>query len=246
MSRRVAYLTSTVAAALLTATIAAPLKAETVDKLAFLTFSGSVQVPGSRLEPGTYRFRLTNPHTSRNVMQVLSRDGSTVYAMFNTIPDQRLSVSSDPTVTFRETPASLPPAVKSLFYGGEMHGYEFVYPKDELIDVTGLTTERRAIPAPPYVSVTESSTRYEPAPEPAFAESTPAIAESAASDASSAESSLETAAAPEPEATAAVSAEQSQPTELPRTAGPVPFVALGGFVSLLAGFGAGLIRRLIV
>ena len=40
----------------------------TNDKLAFLTFSGPVQVPGATLQAGTYRFRLTNPETSRNVL----------------------------------------------------------------------------------------------------------------------------------------------------------------------------------
>lgn len=84
---------------------------------------------GVTLNAGTYRFRLTNPDTSRNVLQVLSSDGATVYAMFHTIPDSRTSVTEDPFVTFRETPAGVPPAVKSLFYGGEYNGYEFVYPK---------------------------------------------------------------------------------------------------------------------
>jgi hypothetical protein len=51
--------------------------------------------------------------------------------MFNTIQDHRRLLTDDPTVTFRETPAGVPPAIKSLFYGFEHTGYEFVYPKSD-------------------------------------------------------------------------------------------------------------------
>jgi hypothetical protein len=60
---------------------------------------------------------------------VLSNDGSIVYAMFHTIADSRTALTDEAMVTFRETPEGVAPAVKSLFYGGEYRGYEFVYPK---------------------------------------------------------------------------------------------------------------------
>ena len=47
---------------------------ETFDKLAYLTFGGPVQVPASRSRPGPTA-ELTNPETSRNVLQVLSNGG---------------------------------------------------------------------------------------------------------------------------------------------------------------------------
>lgn len=118
-----------VVAALAVLLTPAPANGVTYDKLAYLTFSTPVQVPGVTLSAGTYRFHLTNPETSRNVLQVLSHDGSTVYAMFHTITDSRTSLTEDPFVTFRETPYGVPPAVRSLFYGSEYRGYEFVYPK---------------------------------------------------------------------------------------------------------------------
>ena len=65
-----------------------PASGVTFDKLAYLTFNTPVQVPGATLSAGTYRFHLTNADTSRNVLQVLSNDGSIVFAMFNTIPDR--------------------------------------------------------------------------------------------------------------------------------------------------------------
>src|SRR5688572_21257808 len=100
----------------------------TYDKLAYLTLSAPVQIPGATLRAGTYRFHLTNTETSRNVLQVLSNDGAIVYAMFNTIPDSRTTLTPDPDLTFMETPVGVPPAAKALFYGHESRGYEFVYP----------------------------------------------------------------------------------------------------------------------
>jgi hypothetical protein len=204
-----------VLAALLVAMTPAPAGAIgiTYDKLAYLTFSAPVQVPGVTLNAGTYRFRLANPDTSRNVLQVLSHDGMTVYAMFHTIPDGRSSLTEDPVVTFRETPEGVPPAVRTLFYGGEYNGYEFVYPKggpimiaEEVLQPEITYTANPEPPAfEPYV---------EPEPEP--------LAEP------------EVAQAPEPVA---------PPVELPKTASPLPLVAAGGFTSLLAGLALGLLRR---
>ena len=42
----------------------------------FLTFSAPVEMPGVVLEPGTYEFRLANPVTSRNVVQVFKKDSN--------------------------------------------------------------------------------------------------------------------------------------------------------------------------
>jgi LPXTG-motif cell wall-anchored protein len=126
--RRLSFLVA-VATALVALTTPAPTGAQTYDKLAHLNFSAPVQIPGATLAAGTYRFRLTNPDSSRNVLQVLSNDGVIVYGMFNTIPDSRTVTTPDPVVTFRETPAGVPPAMRSVFYGGESLGYEVVYPK---------------------------------------------------------------------------------------------------------------------
>ena len=104
---------------------------ETYDKLAYLTFSAPVRVPGATLGAGSYRFHLTNPAGSRNVMQVLSKDGSTTYGMFNTIQANRHWQTYETDVTFRETPANQVPAIKALFFGGLREGYEFVYPDGE-------------------------------------------------------------------------------------------------------------------
>lgn len=212
------FLSGIVAAALAAVMIPAPASGVTYDKLASLTFSAPVQIPGVTLSAGTYRFHLANPETSRNVLQVLSNDGSIVYAMFHTIPDSRTALTEDPTVTFRETPAGVPPAVRSLFYGGEYRGYEFVYPKG------GPNMVPEVFPQP-EITYTPLPAVAEPAVEPEVEAVEPEpVAEPLA------EQVLEPL--PEPE-----------PVELPRTASPLPVVALGGLSSLLAGLGLALLRR---
>lgn len=217
MARRSLF--GVVVAALVAVMMPAPAGAVTYDRLTYMTFSGPVQVPGATLGAGTYRFRLTNPDTSRNVLQVLSNDGATVYAMFNTIQDHRAVLTDEAAVTFRETPVGVPPAVKSLFYGGEYHGYEFVYPRGGPIMIA------EAAPAPEIAYIPS------PAAE-AVVEAIEPVAEAA----------VEPAAEPvtEPVAEAAV---EPEPVALPRTATPLPLLVVGGLTSLLGALGLGLLRR---
>jgi hypothetical protein len=211
------FVSGVVVAALTAVMTPAPAGAITYDKLAYLTFNGPVQVPGVVLNAGTYRFRLANSETSRNVIQVLSHDGSTVYAMFHTIPDGRMTLTAEPLVTFRETPAGVPVAVKSLFYGHEYRGYEFVYPEGGPI----MTAE--VAPQPEIW--------YLPGPAAAVAEP---IAEAEIAPMLEPEAELAQAPVQEPAA---------PPAELPRTASPLPLFAWGGLTSLFAGLGLGLLRR---
>jgi hypothetical protein len=205
------FLSGTLIAALVALTAPAPASGVTYDKLAYLTFSAAVQVPGATLSPGTYRFHLTNENTSRNVLQVLSNDGVIVYAMFNTIPDSRTKLTPDPDVTFLETPAGVPPAVRSLFYGHEYGGYTFVYPKG------GPNMIPKVVPQPEISYTVEPMPVIEPPYEPIAPERF-------------AEPAVEPVLEP-------------VPAELPRTATPLPFIAIGGLTSLLAGLGLGLLRR---
>ena len=206
-----------VAAALVAVMAPALANAQTYDKLAYLTFNRPVQIPGVTLHAGTYSFRLANPATSRNVLQVVSNDGAIVYATFHTMPDSRTVVTPEPVVSFLETPAGVPVAVKSLFYGGEHNGYEFMYPKGEPI----LTAEVR--PQPPI-----TYTRIPAALAPAVAP-------------------IE-----KPEIELFVEPLEYQPAseappppleEIPRTASPLPLMAVGGLTSLLLGLGVGVLRR---
>jgi hypothetical protein len=139
--------------------------------------------------------------------------------MFNTIQDHRAVLTDEAAVTFRETPAGVPPAIRSLFYGGEYHGYEFVYPKGGPIMIAEVAPQ-------PEITYTPS-----PAAEAVVAAIEPA-AEAVAEP------------VPEPVAEAAVEPlPQPEPVELPRTATPLPLLVVGGLTSLLGALGLGLLRR---
>lgn len=213
------FVSAAAVVSLLALTTPAPASNVTYDKLAYLTFNAPVQIPGVTLRAGTYRFHLTNPDTSRNVLQVLSGDGRIVYAMFHTIPDGRTTLTEEADVTFRETPADVPPAIRSLFYGGEYNGYEFVYPKGGPNMVAKVAPQPEVwyepLPAPvrePVIEPAVEVVQPEPAPAPVVEQVAEPVAEPA-------------------------------PVELPRTATPLPFVAVGALGSLLAGLGLSLRRR---
>jgi LPXTG-motif cell wall-anchored protein len=201
------------AAAFLAVMSAAPVSAHTYDKLTYLTFSGPIQIPGVTLDAGTYRFHLADPSSGRSVVQVLSNDGAVVYAMFHTIPDIRMTVTGEATVTFREAPVGVAPPVKTLFYGGETRGYEFIYPRG------GPNMIPRVTPLPEitYTPIVAEAAPPVIEPEPVVAEAAPV----------------------EPVVEPIVEPVES----LPATGSPVPLAALGGLASMVAGLGLRLRRR---
>lgn len=143
----------------------APVGAQyTHDRLTMLTFSAPVQVPGVILDAGTYRFHITNPDTSVNVLQVMSKDGAIVYGQYNTVPTYRTKVTYDqPVVTFLEAPADTPPPVHELFYEGSNVGYELMYPHGPL-----------TVPEKPQPPITYTETPVAaPAPPPPAPEVAP-------------------------------------------------------------------------
>jgi len=105
--------------------------AETVDKRTVFTFNRPIALPGVTLPAGDYLFRLVDTTTSRKVIQVLSGDGKTPYAMLHSIPEIRRDASGNPEVRFMETAKGHPNAVKTWWYPNERTGYEFIYPKDQ-------------------------------------------------------------------------------------------------------------------
>jgi hypothetical protein len=111
--------------------LAGSASAQTLDNRVFFTFSGPVELPGVALQPGKYIFRLADPNSGRSIIQVVSADGSRVYGMFFTRHAERLAAPSDAEVRFMESPADTPPAIKTMWYAGEVAGREFVYPKDQ-------------------------------------------------------------------------------------------------------------------
>ena len=110
-------------------------RADEYTKQTFLTFSAPVQVPGMTLPAGTYMFKLANPDSGRRAIQIWDEQGTKLFTMLLTIPDQQPEPKDDPVVLFSERPSGAAPAVKSWFYPAERIGYEFIYPKDQAMKI---------------------------------------------------------------------------------------------------------------
>lgn len=125
------FLSSGYSVLLLSSFTVAILSAQPSDKRTFFTFNTPVEVPGVALPPGKYIFRIVDPTSGGKVVQVLSADGTKPYAMFFTIPAERLTPPDEPEIRFMETPEGVPPAIKTWWHPGETIGREFIYPKEQ-------------------------------------------------------------------------------------------------------------------
>src|SRR5678809_335791 len=85
------------------------------DQLSYMTFSQPVAIPGATLPAGTYIFRIADRDNARMVLQVLSKDRSHVYGMFQTLPTSRDEATTDPAVTFFESPVGTPMPIRAWF-----------------------------------------------------------------------------------------------------------------------------------
>jgi hypothetical protein len=130
---------STLAA--LTLGISGAAQAQPADYRTYFTFSAPVTLPGVTLPAGKYLFRLADPDTSRKVISVLSADGKTPLAMLHTIPNQLPQAPRDAEIRFMETSANVPPAIKTWWYPGKSIGYEFIYPRQQALQLAKVTSE---------------------------------------------------------------------------------------------------------
>jgi hypothetical protein len=115
--------------AVATASGGATASAQPADKRTFFTFSAPVEVPGVALPPGKYLFRIADPESGGKVVQVLSADGTTPYALFLAIPAERMTPSPESEVQFMEAPEGVPPPIKTWWFASDTSGREFIYPK---------------------------------------------------------------------------------------------------------------------
>lgn len=94
--------------------------------ITYLTFGARTRVPGATLEPGTYEFRRMLPR----FIQVVSKDHSTVYTMFTTIPRYRTETLHEDAMVFGEASVGTPRALEIWFPAHLRVGDEFVYPRN--------------------------------------------------------------------------------------------------------------------
>jgi hypothetical protein len=242
-----------------------------VSERTFLTFSSTVEMPGLTLQPGTYVFKLADT-ASRNVVQVWDRDEKNMLGHWLFVQAERPEVTEENVVMFRETREGATPAVQFWYFPGEKIGKEFIYPKDQAMQIaarTGLDvrTEDGVVEGGGIAAVQpETSTRAEAAvaEAPAAAEpSAPAIQAEADVNVNDADVSAQASVATEPAAddfgrasqqasidsdarsvgTSGQAESQIARNELPRTASPLALSGLLGLLSLMGAAGVRAMRK---
>jgi hypothetical protein len=239
VSKLVAFLTLGV----LTLSMAGRAEAQPADYRTYFTFSAPVTLPGMTLPAGKYIFRLADPDSSRKVINVLSGDGKRSLAMLHTIPNQATKAPKDAEIRFMETSERVPPPVKTWWYAGNAIGYEFIYPRQQALQLAKSTSE-------PVLTTTQETSdlakgdlsrvtgsesnqaavtvEQQPAPREASGRAQQADVNAAQGGAS--------ANAPQ-DTRADERARTTARTELPRTASPVPAVMIFGALALALGIG---------
>jgi hypothetical protein len=107
----------------------APSSAQPLDKRVIFNFSGPVTLPGITLPAGSYLFRVATPN--RNVIQVLSADGTKIYGTFFAIAAHSRAIPEKPELRFMETTTNMPHAIRTWWYPADSTGFEFIYPKNQ-------------------------------------------------------------------------------------------------------------------
>ena len=120
-----------VCAVALLALTSVPAAAQPLDKRVIFNFSGPVTLPGMTLPAGSYLFRVPTPN--RNVVQVLSADGTKIYGTFFAISAHRNVRPEQPEVRFMETRSAMPHAIRTWWYPADSTGFEFIYPKEQAL-----------------------------------------------------------------------------------------------------------------
>ncbi|HUI43209.1 MAG TPA: hypothetical protein VL523_14695 [Terriglobia bacterium] len=212
------------------------------DKKTILTFSGPVQVGKTKLDAGTYVFKLADTY-DRHVVQIFNQDENQVIATVLAIPDYRLEPTGDTVIKFSETAGgnttsgTLPEAgvpIKEWFYPGDNFGQKFkVVPQPvETAEVEPLPESAAAEPEPAPAPEAEA-----PAEQPA--ETPAAVApEQPQTDSTPAPAPAQTDQQPAPSSESATTPESKT---LPKTASLVPLI---GWVSGLCLAVAGGLRAL--
>jgi hypothetical protein len=237
VSKLVTFFTLTV----LTLSIGGRAEAQPADNRTYFTFSGPVTLPGVTLPAGKYIFRLADPDSSRKVINVLSGDGKRSLAMLHTIPNQATRAPKDAEIRFMETSAKVPPPVKTWWYAGRAIGYEFIYPRQQALQLAKATSEPILTTAKETSDLADAelsrvtgsesnqaavAVEQEPAPREASGRAQTADANAGGASATAAQDTR-----------ADERARTTARTELPRTASSTPGMLLLGALTLALGVG---------
>jgi len=224
--------------ALLGVTFSPSVKADAWNRKSVITFSGPVEIPMVHLKgwgvlpAGTYVFKILDSQSNRHIVQIFNQEQTKVYATILAIPNYRLTATDKTVITFRERPAGQPEALRAWFYPGRQWGEEFVYPKAKAIELAKDTnTPVLFTPAAIEPEVIEP---IKSADEPVVV----ALKEAPVMAIKPTGEEVEMAEVVTPPPAEAVAAEPVEVAEntLPKTASPLPLMALFGLLALGGSF----------
>jgi hypothetical protein len=213
-----------------------PAHADEWDKKTIITTTEALQLPNVVLQPGTYVMKLLNSQSDRHIVQVFDQDQKQLITTILAIPNYRIQPTGKTQFSYWEVPAGQPKALRAWFYPGDNFGQEFAYPQNLSTQIAAYT--KTSVPTTDSNSTTakvestdqnglrraleQRSNTPPPAPTPA----PPPVAAQLEPRPQPAQVAQATAPpAPEPAAI---------PTELPKTASPLPLVGLIGLASIAA------------
>jgi hypothetical protein len=243
-------------------------QASETDRLTHFMVNQNFEVPGKVLQPNTrYVMKLHDLYQNRNVVQVFTDDEKHMLTQFIAINSERLEPVNKTTFTFIETQPGYPKPIREWFYPGRNIGLEFVYPKEQALEIAKhalqpvLTTETAVNlhdlgtvtitaqePIRGDFGTTATATNTGPSvvqeeqkvEEQKQAEVTPPAEEQT----QIAQEPQPVTPAPEPEVqqpapveTQPIQTAENQPKELPKTAGELPLVAVLGMLCIGLGLG---------
>jgi len=203
-------------------------KASTYNDKTTMTFNQPFEIPGGKVLPaGTYAFTVLDHTAYRHVIQIFNEDKTELYATVLAIPNYRLAVTDKTIITFAERPAGKPQAVKAWFYPGEKFGHQFVYPKQQAVELAKVVNE--PVPSMPSELSTEITAPIKSAREAPLLslENAPLTAEEPSGE----------------EVPVAEAFPQAAPQNLPATASLLPLIGLIGTLSLATGIGLRIFAR---
>jgi hypothetical protein len=233
-------------------------RADEIDKKTNITVNETILIPGRTLPPGKYVMKLANVTANRHVVQIFNEDQDKLEATILAFNNFQLQQKDKTVLTYWETPAGSPPALRAWFWPGDQYGQEFAYPKEMAEKLAAQNKTRVASyettaalnpeqakdlqvrDTPPEQSAAAAPTAAPaPAPEPQqIAQAAPPREEpvsraptvTQSPPAPAADNTLLAQNTPPP----SPATPDTEPTELPQTASPMPWVLAIGLVSLLS------------
>lgn len=230
------------------------------------------EVPNIILQPNTtYVIRLHDSPAERNIVQIYNQDQTKMLTMFMAISDERMEATDKTRFTFTETQPGYPLPIKEWFYPGRLRGLEFVYPKEQAMQIAqharepilaaesgnlhkldGISVEAiEPLATETPVSVTAANTAKSESTvvtreKPSVAENvSPESVEQPVDQEQVAEQPLKSESQEvqreKPAEAAAATEQANEPRELPQTSGELPLIALIGTLCLGAGLGIKLV-----